>query len=291
MDTPLLRVGCPAWAHKPWQGRFLPAGLGRNGVLAAYATWCTAVEGNTTFYAVPPPATIAAWAAATPPLFRFAFKFPKIVSHDAPLTEGVGAARAFVELLAPLGPRADPVTLQLPASFGPGALGRLARFLDALPPERRYAVEVRHPGFHDRSPADRALDRLLDERGTERVVFDTTTLFAAPPVTDAERGAWGAKPRLPVRHEARTDRPVVRFLGRDDAETTAAGWQPWLPVVAGWLAEGRSPTFFVHTPDDVEALPLARRFHDEVRALVPELTPLPEPRTRDALDEPPATLF
>jgi hypothetical protein len=48
-------------------------------------------------------------------------------------------------------------------------------------------------------------------------------------------------------------------------------------VVAGWLREGRSPTVFIHTPDNVDAPELARRFHDEVRALVPEVKPLQEP--------------
>jgi hypothetical protein len=47
--------------------------------------------------------------------------------------------------------------------------------------------------------------------------------------------------------------------------------------VAGWLHEGRSPTVFIHTPDNVDALELARRFHDDVRARVPEVEPLSEP--------------
>ena len=76
---------------------------------------------------------------------------------------------------------------------------------------------------------------------------------------------------------ALTEHPIVRFIGRDDETRTVAGWQPWLDVVAGWLREGRSPTVFIHTPDNIDAPILARRFHDEVRALVPELEPLPEP--------------
>ena len=69
-------------------------------------------------------------------------------------------------------------------------------------------------------------------------------------------------------------------------------WQPERPrfrvfgLVVAWLAEGRSPTIFLHTPDNVEALNLARRFHAEVRAIVPGVEPLPEP----AEVEPP-TLF
>jgi len=86
---------------------------------------------------------------------------------------------------------------------------------------------------------------------------------------------WERKPRLPLRSRALTDQPIVRYLGRDDPTQTAAGWRPWVDITAQWLREGRSPTVFIHTPDNTDALTLARRFHDEVAALVPELTPLP----------------
>ncbi len=109
------------------------------------------------------------------------------------------------------------------------------------------------------------------------MTFDTTVLFGSAPVTAAEREAWKNKPRVPRRSRALTSHPVVRYLGRDDAASTVAGWQPWLGTVAGWLREGRSPTVFIHTPDNVDALELARRFHDDVRARVPEVEPLPEP--------------
>ena len=82
---------------------------------------------------------------------------------------------------------------------------------------------------------------------------------------------------MPRRSRALTSHPVVRYIGRDDTDRTVAGWQPWLGIVAGWLREGRSPTVFIHTPDNVAAPELARRFHDAVRARVPEVEPLPEP--------------
>ena len=111
----------------------------------------------------------------------------------------------------------------------------------------------------------------------EWVTFDTTVLFDNPPDTDAERESWQKKPRVPRRTRALTDYPIVRYIGRDDPTRTVEGWQPWLDTVAGWLREGRSPTVFIHTPDNVEALELARRFHDDVRARLPEVEPLPEP--------------
>jgi hypothetical protein len=69
--------------------------------------------------------------------------------------------------------------------------------------------------------------------------------------------------------------PFGCLPGAERAE--GIGWQPWLDTVTGWLREGRSRTVFIHTPDNVEALGLARQFHEEVRARVPQVEPLPEP--------------
>src|SRR6202043_3773416 len=43
-----LHVGCAMWTYAPWQGRYLPHSLSPRDRLRAYATWCNAVEGNTT---------------------------------------------------------------------------------------------------------------------------------------------------------------------------------------------------------------------------------------------------
>jgi hypothetical protein len=50
------------WAHKPWIGTHLPAGTRPEATLAAYAALLDAVEGNTTFYAVPDERTVARWS-------------------------------------------------------------------------------------------------------------------------------------------------------------------------------------------------------------------------------------
>ena len=265
------------WAYPPWQGRYLPVPLPPRDRLRAYATWCNAVEGNTTFYAVPPPGTVKSWAEQTAPDFRFLLKLPRTITHERRLADAGEELRAFLTAVEPLGPRAHAIWVQLPPSFGPSGLDTLAGFLRRLPRGHRCAVEVRHRGFFDDPRSAGRLENVLRDAGAEWVCLDTTVLFGRPPVTDAEREAWANKPRLPRRSRALTAWPVVRYIARDDPALTAAGWRPWLDTVAGWLREGRSPTVFIHTPDNVDALDLARRFHRDVRARLPELDALPEP--------------
>jgi uncharacterized protein YecE (DUF72 family) len=272
-----LYVGCAMWTHKAWQGRFLPHPLPSHERLRHYAGWCNAVEGNTTFYATPSRETVASWARQTDPDFRFVLKLPKVVTHEHRLTGGGEALRVFLDAIEPLGGRTHALWIQLPATFTPAEVGTLARFLRGLPATHRYAVEVRHPAFFTDPRATRLLEGVLTAADAEWITFDTTDFFRTPPTSDAERDAWLKKPRTPLRTVALTDRPIVRYLGRDDPARTVEGWRPWVGTIAAWLREGRSPTVFIHTPDNAEAPLLARRFHEEVRAHVPELDPLPEP--------------
>ncbi|GAA1393669.1 DUF72 domain-containing protein [Catellatospora coxensis] len=284
--APALHVGCAMWSLKAWQGRFLPHPATAEERLRAYAGWCNAVEGNTTFYATPARATVATWAQQTDPDFRFVAKLPKLITHERRLIGADAELRAFLDAVEPLGPRNHAVWLQLPSSFGPSDVPVLAAFLRGLPAGHRYAVEVRHRAFFDEQRSARLLEDVLTAANAEWVPFDTRVLFRSPPTSDAERETWTRKPRMPYRSRALTDQPIIRYLGRDDTAATVEGWQPWVETVTGWLREGRSPTVFIHTPDNADVPELCRRFHDEVRARVPELRPLPEPEPVE-----PLTLF
>jgi uncharacterized protein YecE (DUF72 family) len=281
-----LHVGCAMWTHKAWHGQFLPHAGSARDRLRSYARWCNAVEANTTFYATPARETVASWARQTDPDFRFVVKLPKSITHERRLADADDELRAFLDAVEPLGPRAHALWIQLPGSFGPPDVPALAGFLRRLPRSHRYAVEVRHPAFFAEPRTTSLLEGVLAAADAEWIPFDTTAFFEAAPTSEAERDAWARKPRLPLRSVALTGRPIVRYLGRDDSARTVEGWRRWVDVVAGWLREGRSPTVFIHTPDNAEAPALARRFHDEVRARLPRLEALPEPEPAT-----PLTLF
>ncbi|WP_232852044.1 DUF72 domain-containing protein [Nocardia acididurans] len=268
------------WQHPDWQERPLPPAER----LRSYSSWCNAVEGNTTFYATPQRRTVESWARQTDPGFRFVMKLPRTVTHDRRLTGIDDEMNAFLEAVEPLGRRLHALWVQLPGSFTD--LPALADLLEGLPVRHRVAVEVRHPAFFENQRAITQLESVLAKTGAEWVPFDTTALFSGPPQSTAEQEAYAKKPRVPRRMRALTEFPIIRYHGRDDVDRTVAGWQPWVDTVSAWLREGRSPTVFVHTPDNAKARTLARRFHGEVRARVPELEPLPDPVPTD-----PMTLF
>ncbi len=275
--SPELRVGCPMWAHPPWVGRFLSPGR-RGEELAEYATWCNAVEGNTTFYAIPSPSTIARWAEQAPSDFRFAFKAPRTVTHDRRLRpEAHRDLAAFLRAIEPLGERVGPVQLQLPPSFGPDGAAALAGFVTRLPTTHRWAVELRHRAFFDGGDLQRRLDDTLREVGVARVVLDTRPLYASDEHSDAAVGERRSKPQLPIVTDAMGDEPIVRVIGPDDVVAADDGLTAWIPSIVEWIAEERSPYLFVHQPENRESPAIARRIHAAVAALVPGLRPLPEP--------------
>ncbi len=274
---PVIRVGCPMWAHPPWVGRFLSPGR-RGQELAEYATWCNAVEGNTTFYAIPAATTIARWAEQAPEDFRFAFKAPRTVTHDRRLRpEAHRDLAEFLRAIEPLGGRVGPVQLQLPPSFGPEHVRTLADFVTRLPTSHRWVVELRHRSFFDGGRVHREIDAVLADVGVGRVVLDTRPLYSVDEQTDAAVDERRSKPKLPVVTEVMGDEPIVRVIGADDADSTFDGLSAWIPTLAGWVADGRQPYLFVHQPENRESPAIARRIHAELSKAVGDLQPLPTP--------------
>lgn len=267
-------LGCPSWSENAWREGLYPQNARPADFLSLYAQVFNAVEGNTTFYARPAPATVERWAQSMPGHFRFTAKFPRDISHGGDLREQGHAAEDFLQLLRPLGARVAPLWLQLPASFGPQRLAELMSFVDAL--ERPLAVEVRHPEFFAKGDAERLLNRLLMDRAVERICLDPRALFSCTSTDPAVLHAQSKKPKVPPRPAAFTQFPQVRFIGRPELEANDPYLRPWVEKVAGWIEEGRTPYVFLHTPDNHRAPELARRFHQQLSERLPGLPVLPE---------------
>jgi uncharacterized protein YecE (DUF72 family) len=160
-----IYVGTAGWSlPRAEQDRFPPG----ESHLARYAAVFPAVEINSTFHRPHRASTFARWADSVPRGFRFSVKLPRTVTHDQRLAGSEALLDAFLADLAPLGPRAACLLVQLPPSLEFDT--RIANaFFAALRErfERGIAVEPRHASWFGEDA-----NGLLDALKVTRVAAD-----------------------------------------------------------------------------------------------------------------------
>ncbi len=270
-------LGCPVWACDRWRGSLFSRHAPRSEWLNQYSQAFNAVEGNSTFYALPSFDTIQRWAESVTVGFRFALKFPRAISHEKRLIHAEPETREFLRVLEVLreAGHLGPSFLQLPRGFSAAHLGDLEIYLKRLPADFPYAVELRNSDYFDQTTTERAVCEMLGSLRIDRVIFDSRALFSADPSDEAEKVSQSRKPRLPIHTAVTGQHPMLRFIGRDDLGCVTPWIHEWTPLVAQWIGEGRQPYIFTHTPDEVFAPQFARRFHDDLLRHSRQLPALP----------------
>ncbi len=141
---PRLHVGTSGWAYPEWIGPFYPAGTLPRDFLASYSQRFGAVEIDSTFYRIPTAKMVDAWDAATPEDFRFAPKVSQVITHERRLEDCAFELGMFLDVVRRLGTKLGPLVFQFEAGFRVESLAVLGAFLERLPKDIRYAVEIRH---------------------------------------------------------------------------------------------------------------------------------------------------
>jgi len=148
-DQQKVRIGSCAWTFDEWRGAFYPTDLPQSQWLEFYARYFPAVEIDSTFYNTPTENSVRRWFEATPADFRFVCKLPREITHVSRLQDGQPQLSTFLRAIEPLTPKLNLLLAQLPPSFAPTAGKQaLRQFLRQLPSDFRFAIEFRHPGWH-----------------------------------------------------------------------------------------------------------------------------------------------
>ncbi len=142
-----IHIGTSGWHYRHWIGTFYPAGMPSSRMFAFYRTVFDTVELNNSFYRLPTPEAFAAWRDAAPPGFCFAVKGSRFLTHNKKLKEPEQALQNLLPRAEILGPKLGPILFQLPPKWKVN-LERLEQFLQALPPQHRYAFEFRESSWH-----------------------------------------------------------------------------------------------------------------------------------------------
>jgi uncharacterized protein YecE (DUF72 family) len=233
-----LRLGTSSWSSQDWVGVFYPAGTAPADFISEYAKHFDTVEVDSTFYRTPSPAMVRNWAARTPDGFLVAAKFPQVITHERVLVDCASEVSEFLKAMDLLGDKLGPLLIQFPY-FNKQAfpqphdfLLRLSNFLEQLPNDRAFAVELRNKYWIN----DRFLD-LLRARNVALALIDH------PWMTPVEQ--------LVARQDVVTANfAYLRWLGdRKGIEERTQSWdkiiidrtremETWIPIIRALLKRG-----------------------------------------------------
>jgi uncharacterized protein YecE (DUF72 family) len=237
-----VRIGTSGWHYSHWVGRFYPAHLRPGERLAFYARTFDTVEINSSFYRVPGERAVAGWRAAVPPDFVFAVKGSRFLTHMKKLQAPQSSLRRLLDAVGGLGPKLGPIVFQLPPRWSLD-LGRLRRFLRALPRDRRFAIELRDATWHTDSVVE-----LLRRHGVAFCVFD---------IAGFESPAW-----------VTADFAYVRLHGPGEQAYTGryskAQLRIWAERIRHWREEVDAVYVYFDNDDRAFAVENARQLRDLV---------------------------
>lgn len=167
----LIKFGTSSFSSKDWIGPFYPNGTPPGEFIRFYSEQFDTVEVDSTYYRIPSKQIVESWIRKTPDDFIFAAKFPRSIVHAGngpkPDTNAILIPEKtyverdkFLEVISHLGNRLGPLILQFPyfskkdfEKLEP-FMERLDRFLDDLPKQYKYGVEIRNRNWLNESFAD-----------------------------------------------------------------------------------------------------------------------------------------
>jgi uncharacterized protein YecE (DUF72 family) len=269
-----ISIGCAVWSYPGWVGEVYPVKTPSKDYLRFYSNHFPAVEGNTTFYAIPDRATIDRWIAHTPLGFKFCLKFPRAITHNGLLEPSLLAAQAFITQIQALGDRLGILFIQLPPNYAPSdRFADLAAFLTALPRrEVSIALEVRHLDWF-KSPHQERLNELLCKLGIGRVILDARPIYEA---TTAEPITFECKkPHVPIDLSLTAPFSLIRYVSHPIRSANQVWLEGWASQLQTWLQQDTQVYLFVHCPIEARSPINARYLHEIFTPSGIALAPLP----------------
>jgi uncharacterized protein YecE (DUF72 family) len=187
--------------------------------LAFYASRLQTVEVNNTFYQLPEESTLRTWRERVPEGFVFAVKASQYITHMKKLKEPEGPVDTFLSRVEALGPRLGPILFQLPPNWHFNGR-RLRSFLEVLPPDQRYAFELRDPDWLNEEAYG-----ILEEHGRGHAAFCIYDFH----------GRQSPKRITADFVYVRLHGPYGPYRGTYDTETLAG----WAGAFSTWREQGR----------------------------------------------------
>jgi uncharacterized protein YecE (DUF72 family) len=248
---PKVYIGCAKWSRKEWIGKIYPKGTKEANFLDEYVKQYNSVELNATHYKLYKKDVFEKWTAKVKNQdFKFSPKVYKGISHFGSLDNKQEFTNTFLENVIAFDKHLGPIFFQMNDRFSPKRKKELFDYLETLPKDVLFFLEVRHPEWFLQSQQDE-LFRKLKQLKIGAVITDTI----------GRRDCCHMHLTIP--------KTFIRFVGNSLHKTDYTRIDEWVKRIKIWLDKGLNELhFYMHMHDDESKSPaltiyLAERLNSE----------------------------
>lgn len=239
--NPKVYMGCAKWGRKEWVGKIYPPKTSEKNFLEHYVRHYNSIELNATHYKLYDEEVIGNWDSKVGNRnFLFCPKMYQGITHRGSLLNKDYQLDEFIREVQGFGKHLGPTFIQLNDRFSPERSEELYEFLQRLPRDMNFFLEMRHPGWFSDKVVREELMTMLRKAKIGAVITDTAG-------------------RRDCAHMYLTvPKTFIRYVGNSLHATDYTRIDAWVRRIKSWLDKGVMEVyFFMH-------------MHDEARS--PELT-------------------
>ncbi|MCW3090080.1 MAG: hypothetical protein JWP81_1149 [Ferruginibacter sp.] len=227
-------IGCAKWGRKEWVGKIYPPKTREKDFLSHYVQHYNSIELNATHYKIYSSESIAKWAKESAGKdFLFCPKIYNGITHAGSLSGKEKLTAEFLNSMLAFGKNLGPIFIQLSESFSPNRIEELFDFLESLPTDMQFFVEVRHPAWFAKAGI------------REEFFWRLNQLKMGAVITDASGRRDCAHMYLTL------PKAFIRFVGNSLDTTDYKRIDEWINRIKQWLNNGLEEVyFFMHMPDE-----------------------------------------
>ena len=233
-SNPKVFIGCAKWGRTEWLGKIYPKGTKDANFLSHYVQHYNSIELNATHYKIYPPESIQKWAdKADGRSFLFCPKVPQSISHYSSFVNVEDKTNEFLEGIYAFGMHLGPVFLQVSDKFTPKRKDNLYKYLQSLPKDVQFFLEVRNPEWFKNEAESDELLKTLHKANIGYIITDA------------------AGRRDCVHMHLTVPKAFIRFVGNSLHPTDYNRIDEWVNRIKYWLDNGLQELyFFMHMHDE-----------------------------------------
>ncbi|MGC4035970.1 MAG: DUF72 domain-containing protein [Chitinophagaceae bacterium] len=228
-------VGCAKWGREEWVGKIYPPKTKEKDFLQHYVHHYNCIELNATHYKIYGETGIGKWAdKAKGKDFLFCPKLYNGITHYGSLTKGKEfLTNEFFRGILAFKEHLGPVFVQVSDTFSPKRKQELFTYMESLPKDLQFFLEVRHPDWFAKERDREDMFAFLHEHNMGAVITDTA----------GRRDCAHMRLTIP--------KTFIRYVGNSLHPTDYPRVDAWINRMKYWLDKGMEQLFFfMHMHDE-----------------------------------------